>query len=267
MKNMFDPLKIGGKSFSSRLMLGTGKYRSSQDAVKSIKTSECEIVTVAIRRLPTNINKDNTSFLKSLNWENLWLLPNTAGSQTAEDAIRMAFLGHELACQLGQEDNFFVKLEVISDPKYLLPDPIGTLKAAEFLVKKGFTVLPYINADPVLASHLEDLGCATLMPLGSPIGSGQGLKNSYNISLIIENSKIPVIVDAGIRTPSQAAEVMEMGASAVLLNTAVAKSLDPVNMAYAMAKGVEGGRLAYCAGSMSTAQYAKPSSPSTGLFL
>ena len=158
---MFDPLKIGDKSFSSHLMLGTGKYRTSQDAVKSIKTSECEIVTVAIRRLPTNINQDNTSFLKSLNWEKLWLLPNTAGSQTAEDAIRMAFLGHELACQLGQEDNFFVKLEVISDPKYLLPDPIGTLKAAEFLVKKGFTVLPYINADPMLALHLEDLGCAT----------------------------------------------------------------------------------------------------------
>ena len=156
MKNMFDPLKIGDKSFSSRLMLGTGKYRTSQDAVKSIETSDCEIVTVAIRRLPTNINQDNISFLKSLDWENLWLLPNTAGSQTAEDAIRMAFLGHELACQLGQEDNFFVKLEVISDPKYLLPDPIGTLKAAEFLVKKGFTVLPYINADPMLALHLED---------------------------------------------------------------------------------------------------------------
>jgi len=136
MKNMFDPLKIGGKSFSSRLMLGTGKYRTSEDAIESIKTSECEIVTVAIRRLPTTINQDNISFLKSLNWEKLWLLPNTAGSQTAEDAIRMAFLGHELACQLGQEDNFFVKLEVISDPKYLLPDPIGTLKAAEFLVKK-----------------------------------------------------------------------------------------------------------------------------------
>lgn len=136
MENIFDPLKIGDKSFSSRLMLGTGKYRTSQDAIKSIKTSECEIVTVAIRRLPTNITQDNISFLKSLNWEKLWLLPNTAGSQTAEDAIRMAFLGHELACQLGQEDNFFVKLEVISDPKYLLPDPIGTLKAAEFLVKK-----------------------------------------------------------------------------------------------------------------------------------
>ena len=136
---MFDPLKIGDKSFSSRLMLGTGKYRTSQDAIKSIKASECEIVTVAIRRLPTTINQDNISFLKSLNWEKLWLLPNTAGSQTAEDAIRMAFLGHELACQLGQEENFFVKLEVISDPKYLLPDPIGTLKASIFKHRWGLS--------------------------------------------------------------------------------------------------------------------------------
>ena len=174
MKKNFDKLKIGNKFFNSRLMLGTGKYRTITDAIDSIETSECEIVTVAIRRLPTNLKNDNTSFLNLLNWEKLWLLPNTAGSQTAEEAIRMAFLGHELACQIGQNDNFFVKLEVISDPKYLLPDPIGTLKAAEFLVKKGFIVLPYINADPMLALHLEDLGCATVMPLGSPIGSGQG---------------------------------------------------------------------------------------------
>ena len=130
-----DKLKIGNKFFNSRLMLGSGKYRTMDDAVKSINSSDCEIVTVAIRRLPTNLTNDNTSFLKSLDWEKVWLLPNTAGSQTAEEAIRMAYLGHELACQIGQEDNFFVKLEVISDPKYLLPDPVGTLKAAEFLVK------------------------------------------------------------------------------------------------------------------------------------
>jgi len=224
MKNIFDPLIIGDKSFSSHLMLGTGKYKTSQDALKSIKASECEIVTVAIRRLPTDVKQDNISFLKSLNWEKLWLLPNTAGSQTAEDAIRMAFLGHELACQIGQEDNFFVKLEVISDPKYLLPDPIGTLKAAEFLVKKGFTVLPYINADPMLALHLEDLGCATVMPLGSPIGSGQGLNNLANLQIIIENANIPVIIDAGIGTPSEATMAMELGADGVLLNTAVAQA-------------------------------------------
>ena len=145
----------------------------------------------------------------------------------------MAFLGHELACKIGQPDNFFVKLEVISDPKYLLPDPVGTLKAAEFLVKKGFTVLPYINADPMLALHLEDIGCATVMPLGSPIGSGQGLNNLANIKIIIENSSIPVIIDAGIGTPSDAANAMELGADAVLLNTAIAQSKSPNQMAKA----------------------------------
>ena len=149
----------------------------------------------------------------------------------------MAFLGHELACQIGQENNFFVKLEVISDPKYLLPDPIGTLKAAKFLIKNGFTVLPYINADPMLALHLEDLGCATVMPLGSPIGSGQGLNNLENIKIIIENSNIPVIVDAGIGKSSEAAQAMEIGADGVLLNTAVAQSKNPKQMAKAMKLG------------------------------
>lgn len=261
MKDRSDPLKIGNKSFSSRLMLGTGKYRTSEDAVTSINSSECEIVTVAIRRLPTDINQDNSSFLKSLDWNKLWLLPNTAGSQTAEEAIRMAFLGHQLACQLGQDDNFFVKLEVISDPKYLLPDPIGTLKAAEFLVKKGFTVLPYINADPMLALHLEDLGCATVMPLGSPIGSGQGLNNVSNLQIIIENVNIPIIIDAGIGSPSQATMAMELGADGVLLNTAVAQSKDPKQMALAMKLGVQSGRLGYLAGRMEKKYYAIPSSP------
>ena len=261
MKENFDKLKIGNKIFNSRLMLGTGKYKTTNDAIESIQNSQCEIVTVAIRRLPTNLKHDNTSFLSNLDWENLWLLPNTAGSQTAEEAIRMAFLGHELACQLGQEDNFFVKLEVISDPKYLLPDPIGTLKAAEFLIKKGFTVLPYINADPMLALHLEDLGCATVMPLGSPIGSGQGINNLTNIKIIIENSNIPVIVDAGIGTPSEATLAMELGADGVLLNTAVAQSKNPAQMALAMNLGVQAGRLAYLAGRMEKKNYAIASSP------
>nr|AZJ16765.1 thiazole biosynthesis protein ThiG [Seminavis robusta] len=261
MKENFDKLKIGNKFFNSRLMLGTGKYKTTNDAIQSIESSQCEIVTVAIRRLPTNLKDDTTSFLGNLNWENLWLLPNTAGSQTAEEAIRMAFLGHELACQLGQEDNFFVKLEVISDPKYLLPDPLGTLKAAEFLVKKGFTVLPYINADPILALHLEDLGCATVMPLGSPIGSGQGINNLTNIKIIIENSNIPVIVDAGIGTPSEATLAMELGADGVLLNTAVAQSKNPAQMASAMNLGVQAGRLAYLAGRMDKKNYARASSP------
>lgn len=261
MKNNFDKLQIGNKSFNSRLMLGTGKYRTVDQAISSINSSACDIVTVAIRRLPTNLNNDNTTFLKFLDWEKLWLLPNTAGSQTAEEAIRMAFLGHELACQIGQEDNFFVKLEVISDPKYLLPDPIGTLKAAEFLIKKGFTVLPYINADPMLALHLEDLGCATVMPLGSPIGSGQGLNNLANIQIIIENAKVPVIVDAGIGAPSEATLAMEMGADGVLLNTAVAQAKNPEKMALAMNLGVQAGRLAYLAGRMERKYYADASSP------
>ena len=261
MKENSDKLKIGNKIFNSRLMLGTGKYKTTSDAVSSIENSDCEIVTVAIRRLPTDLKNDNTSFLKKLNWEKLWLLPNTAGSQTAEEAIRMAFLGHELACQLGQEDNFFVKLEVISDPKYLLPDPIGTLKAAEFLIKKGFTVLPYINADPMLALHLEDLGCATVMPLGSPIGSGQGLNNLANIQIIIENANIPVIVDAGIGSPSEATQAMEIGADGVLLNTAVAQSRNSAQMARAMKLGVKAGRLAYLAGRMDKKYYANASSP------
>ena len=256
-----DNLKIGTKFFNSRLMLGSGKYRTIDNAINSIIHSECEIITVAVRRLPTNLTNDTTSFLKFLDWNKLWLLPNTAGSQTAEEAIRMAFLGHELACQIGQKDNFFVKLEVISDPKYLLPDPVGTLKAAEFLVKKGFTVLPYINADPMLALHLEDLGCATVMPLGSPIGSGQGLNNLANIQIIIENSSIPVIIDAGIGTPSEATMAMELGADGVLLNTAVAQSANPEKMASAMNLAVKAGRLGYLAGRMEKKCYANPSSP------
>jgi thiazole synthase len=261
MSGHLDQLKIGNKFFNSRLMLGTGKYRTPNEAISSIEASNCEILTVAIRRLPTDLINDNSSFLKKLNWKKLWLLPNTAGSQTAEEAIRMAFLGHELASQLGQEENFFVKLEVISDPKYLLPDPFGTLKAAEFLVKKGFTVLPYINADPMLALHLEDLGCATVMPLGSPIGSGQGLTNLANLQIILENAKVPVIIDAGIGTPSEATQAMELGADGVLLNTAVAQSKNPLIMARAMKLGVKAGRLAYLAGRMEKKYYAVASSP------
>ena len=261
MKKNFDRLEIGNKFFNSRLMLGTGKYKTSEDALDSIENSECEIITVAIRRLPVNLKYDNINFLRTLNWKKLWLLPNTAGSQTAEEAIRMAFLGRELARKIGQKDNFFVKLEVISDPKYLLPDPLGTLKAAEFLVQKGFTVLPYINADPMLALHMEDIGCATVMPLGSPIGSGQGINNLTNLQIIIENAKVPVIIDAGIGTPSEAAMAMEIGADGILLNTAVAQSRNPSQMAYAMNLGVQSGRLAYLAGRMKKKTYASASSP------
>ena len=263
VKKKIDNLTIGSKSFSSRLMLGTGKYKTIDEAVRSVDASQCEILTVAIRRLPSNLQADSTTFFSKLDWKKLWLLPNTAGSQTAEEAIRTAFLGHELACKLGQEDNHFVKLEVISDPKYLLPDPIGTLKAAKFLVKKGFTVLPYINADPILALHFEDIGCATVMPLGSPIGSGQGLTNRDNIEIIIENATVPVIVDAGIGTPSEATNALEIGADGVLLNTAVAQAQNSVQMAQAMNLGVKAGRLAYLSGRMKKKSYANASSPLT----
>ena len=261
MFNFSDPLKIGNKLFNSRLMLGTGKFKTSSEAVESIKKSNCEIVTVAVRRLPTNFKIDSNNFLNELDWQKTWLLPNTAGSKTAEEAIRMAFLGHELATQIGQESNYFVKLEVISDPKYLLPDPVGTLKAAQFLVKKGFTVLPYINTDPILALHLEDLGCATVMPLGSPIGSGQGLNNIESLKIIIENSNIPVIIDAGISSPSEASLAMELGADGVLLNTAIAQSKNPIQMAQAVEFGVKAGRLSYLAGKMKQKHYASSSSP------
>jgi thiazole synthase len=192
------------------------------------------------------------------------MLPNTAGCQTAEEAIRVARLGREMAKLLGQEDNNFIKLEVIPDPKYLLPDPIGTLQAAEQLVKEGFAVLPYINADPLLAKRLEEAGCATVMPLGSPIGSGQGLKNEANIAIIIESAQIPVVVDAGIGTPSEAARSMEMGADALLINSAIAMAANPAMMAQAMAMAAKAGRLAYLAGRMPIKSYASPSSPLTG---
>lgn len=261
MKENLDKLKIGSKFFNSRLMLGTGKYKTTNDTIKSIEESKCEIITVAIRRLPVDLQDDNGNLLQNLNWNKFWLLPNTAGAQTAEEAIRLAFLGRELAYKLGQKDNFFIKLEVISDPKYLLPDPIGTLKAAEFLVKKGFTVLPYINADPMLALHLEDVGCATVMPLGSPIGSGQGLNNVTNLKIIIENATVPVIVDAGIGSPSEATLAMEIGADGVLLNTAVAQSKNPAQMAKAMNLSIKAGRLGYLAGRMKKKYYASASSP------
>jgi thiazole synthase len=249
---------------SSRLMLGTGKYKTLLDTQQSIQASHCQIVTVAIRRLDFNEVGNNPNLLSSLDWTKIWLLPNTAGAKTAEEAIRLACLGRELNKRIGQEDNWFVKLEVISDPKYLLPDPIGTIKAAEFLIKKGFKVLPYISPDPMLAKHLEDIGCATVMPLGSPIGSGQGIKNSSNIQIIIENSKIPVVIDAGIGTASDAALAMELGADAVLVNTAVAQSQNPKTMATAIRLGVEAGRLSYLAGRILPTKFATSSSPAKG---
>jgi thiazole synthase len=257
-------LTIAGRTFQSRLMTGSGKYRNFDDMRQSIESSGCEIVTVAVRRVQTNA-PGHEGLADALDWSKIWMLPNTAGCQTAEDAIRVARLGREMAKLLGQEDNNFVKLEVIPDTQYLLPDPIGTLQAAEQLVKEGFAVLPYINADPMLAKRLEEAGCATVMPLGSPIGSGQGIRNAANIQIIIENAKIPVVVDAGIGAPSEAAQAMEMGADALLINTAIAQAQHPAAMARAMALAAEAGRLAYLSGRIPVKAYASASSPMTGL--
>jgi thiazole synthase len=257
------PLVIAGKTFKSRLMTGTGKYRTIEEMQQSVIASGCEIVTVAVRRVQTNA-PGHEGLAQALDWDKIWMLPNTAGCKTAEEAVRVARLGREMAKLLGQEDNNFVKLEVIPDAKYLLPDPIGTLQAAEQLVKEGFAVLPYINADPMLAKHLEDVGCATVMPLAAPIGSGQGLKTTANIQIIIENSKIPVVVDAGIGAPSQAAEAMEMGADALLINSAIALAQNSPAMAYAMNLATVAGRMAYLAGRMAIKDYAIASSPLTG---
>lgn len=257
------PLKIAGKTFQSRLMTGTGKYRSIEEMQQSIVKSGCQIVTVAVRRVQTNA-PGHEGLAEALDWTKIWMLPNTAGCQTAEEAIRVARLGREMAKLLGQEDNNFVKLEVIPDLKYLLPDPIGTLQAAEQLVKEGFAVLPYINADPMLAKRLEEVGCATVMPLAAPIGSGQGLKTTANIQIIIENANIPVVVDAGIGAPSEAAQAMEMGADALLINSAIALAENAPAMAHAMNLATVAGRLAYLAGRMPIKTYAVASSPLTG---
>jgi thiazole synthase len=259
-----DVLTIAGRCFQSRLMTGTGKYPNLEIMQQSVAVSGCEIVTVAVRRVQTKA-PGHEGLAEALDWSKIWMLPNTAGCQTAEEAIRVARLGREMAKLLGQEDNNFIKLEVIPDSKYLLPDPLGTLEAAEQLVKEGFAVLPYINADPLLAKRLEEVGCATVMPLGSPIGSGQGIRNSANIQIIIEEAQVPVVVDAGIGTPSEAAQAMEMGADAVLINSAIALAHHPVAMAQAMGMATVAGRLAYLSGRMPVKAYASASSPLTGL--
>lgn len=258
-------LKIGDKKFTSRLMLGTGRYKNTKEAIESIENSEASIITVAIRRVNYDKIRGKSNLINLLNWKKLWMLPNTAGCETAEEAIRIASLGLEFNKQIGQVDNKFIKLEVISDSKYLLPDPIGTLKAAEYLINNGFTVLPYIYPDPILARQLEDIGCHSIMPLGSPIGSGQGLQNLYNIRIILENSKIPVIIDAGIGSPSEASKAMEIGASAVLMNTAIAKSTSPQLMAEAMKYATISGRKCYLAGQMKKVLDAEASSPKKGV--
>jgi len=252
------PLTIAGKTFSSRLMLGTGKYRDSAEMLAAFEASQTEIVTVALRRIDFDDPKSR-SVLEDVDWKRYSILPNTAGCQTAEEAVRIARMARAL------ELSDWIKLEVIPDPKYLLPDPIGTYEAARVLIDEGFTVLPYIGADPVLAKRLEELGAATVMPLGSPIGSGQGLISIDSIRIIVEQANVPVVVDAGIGVPSDAAQAMEAGADAVLVNTAVALSPNPALMAEAIAGGVSAGRKAYVAGRIPRKAYASASSPLEGV--
>ena len=259
-----EKLIIGEKKFNSRLLLGTGKYHTIPIMKESLVASQSEIITVAIRRLKFSPNDQDKNIITHIDWNNFWLLPNTAGAKTIDEAIRIAFLGRELTKRIGQIDNNFVKLEVISDSKYLLPDPIGTLRAAEFLVKKGFIVLPYTNTDPMLAKHLEDVGCATIMPLASPIGSGQGLQSRENLQIIIENSHVPVIIDAGIGSPSDASLAMELGADAVLVNTAIAQAKNSIKMAKAMRLGVKAGRYSFLSGRIKKLQHAQSSSSLRG---
>jgi thiazole synthase len=253
-----DQLVIAGKAFRSRLIVGTGKYRTMEEMHDAIDASGAEMVTVAIRRLPLD-RPDEPNLMDYLDWGRYTILPNTAGCKTAEEALFTARLARELT------GSNWLKLEVIPDPKYLLPDPVATLEAARQLIDDGFVVLPYIHADPVLARRLEEIGCATVMPLGSPIGSGRGIFTLEEIQIIIENASVPVVVDAGLGAPSDASLALEAGASAVLVNTAIAQATDPVRMAEAFAMGVRAGREAYLAGRIPRKVLAQASSPVEGV--
>jgi thiazole synthase len=254
---MHDSLTIAGREFQSRLITGTGKYESFETMRAAIEESGCELVTVAVRRVDfdaVEAGEDITSFLPP----HVLLLPNTSGAETAEDAVRIA----RLARAGGLPD--WIKLEVIPDPRYLLPDPVETLMAAAALVEDGFTVLPYVLPDPVLQKKLEEVGCATVMPLAAPIGSGRGLKLQDSIRIMIEQAEVPLVVDAGLGAPSHAAAAMEMGADAVLVNTAIAHATDPVAMARGFRLGVEAGREAFLAGVMPEILEASATSPLAG---
>jgi thiazole synthase len=255
---MTDPFVLAGKSYRSRLIVGTGKYRDFAETKRAVDASGAEIVTVAVRRVNiTDPSKEN--LLEVLDPAHYTILPNTAGCYTADDAVRTARLAREAG--VGN----LVKLEVIGDQKTLFPDVPATIEAAKILVKEGFLVLPYITDDPIAAKKLEEIGCAAVMPLAAPIGSGLGIRNPYNIRIILEQSRIPVIVDAGVGTASDAAVAMELGCDAVLMNTAIAGAKDPILMADAMRQGVEAGRKAFLAGRIPRKLYATASSPIEGL--
>jgi thiazole synthase len=252
-----DNLVIAGRSFASRLFLGTGKFSSGESMRDACRASGSGLVTVALKRAALREKDPFADILDFLETDRYLVLPNTAGAMNAEEAVRIARLAE--AAGLPK----WVKLEIHPDPNYLLPDPIETLKAAEQLVKEGFTVLPYINADPVLALRLQDAGCATVMPLGSPIGSNRGLETEAQIRIIIEQARVPVVVDAGIGAPSHAARAMEMGADAVLVNTAIAIASDPVGMAQAFAAATRAGRDAWRIGMGPATEHASATSPLT----
>ena len=255
---MDDFLEIAGKRFRSRLMMGSGKFRTADEMRDAYVAAEAEIVTVAIRRLDLD-DPSKKTLLDEIDWSRYTILPNTAGCYTVEDALRTARLGRELT------GSNWVKLEVIGDPKYLWPDPLGTLEAARRLVDEGFVVLPYTTDDPILAKQLEEAGCATVMPMGSPIGSGQGIPSFARIKVIIEQASVPVVVDAGLGVPSDAAIAMELGADACLVNTAIAEAGNPALMAAAFAEGVRAGRNGFLAGRIAKKAYASASSPLEGV--
>jgi thiazole synthase len=255
---MSDQYEIAGRTFTSRLIVGTGKYRDFEQTREAVEESGAEMVTVAVRRVNIT-DRDKENLLDYLDPARYTILPNTAGCYTAEDAVRTAKLAREAG--VGN----LVKLEVIGDEKTLMPDVPATLEAAAELVRDGFDVLPYVTDDPVACLRLQDMGCAAVMPLAAPIGSGLGIRNPYNIRIILEQSTVPVIVDAGVGTASDAARVMELGCAAVLMNTAIAGAEDPIRMARAMRLAIQAGRDAYCAGRIGMKLYATASSPITGL--
>ncbi|NOS69463.1 MAG: thiazole synthase [Verrucomicrobia bacterium] len=256
MSLSIQPLIIAGRTFQSRLILGTGKFSSPEAMRDALAASGAEMVTVALRRADLSGKKDPfANILEFIDPEKFLLLPNTSGAMNAAEAVRLS----RLAVAAGLPK--WVKLEIHPDPRYLLPDPIETFNAAEILVKEGFTVLPYINADPVLAKRLQEIGCATVMPLGSPIGSNRGIQTRDQIRIIIEQATVPVVVDAGLGAPSHAAEAMELGADAVLVNTAIAIASDPNRMAVAFKMAVEAGRVAYESGLAAQSKTASATSP------
>ena len=256
-----DNLIIAGKTYSSRLLVGTGKYKDFTETQEAIETSGAEIITVAIRRTNIGQNPDEPNLLDVLSPSKYTLLPNTAGCYTLDDAVRTLRLARELL-----DDHRLVKLEVLGDPNTLYPNMVETLKAAEILVKEGFDVMVYTSDDPIMAKQLEEVGCVAVMPLASLIGSGMGILNPWNLQIIIDNAKIPVLVDAGVGTASDAAIAMELGCDGVLMNTAIAAAQNPVLMASAMRKAVEAGREAFLAGRMAKKLYsASPSSPTSGI--